>query len=331
MSKKKAKSKVLFLKQCYSFKSFDLEILNRTKHLYRWEDYSGNPVLEAGEPKDWVADPTTVTPSCSIDGYWHMFCCGGLGVRHYRSMDGLTWNYLSVVDSGYSPYVFMEDGVCYLFYQKGSRHNEVYIVCRKSEDLESWSEPYAILRGGLPWEQGLMGEPYVRNACMVKVFDNYLLYYSAGYLLLPDTGYEEPLFIGLATSKDGILGPYVKNSRPIMEPNPLDPWRNFGAGAIKVYYNSELNLLLGFENGIYIGADAHTHSALHLLVSTDGLIWLDAPYNPILKPEGNGWKKAFVYQCDVKRVGDELHLYYNARDGWRDATERIGLAVCKLK
>lgn len=310
--------------------NFNVEILAKVKHLHVWEDYHKNPILEAKEAGDWVADPTIITPERSPDGYWHMFCCGGLGVKHYRSTDGLEWSFLKVLDLGYSPYIFVEDNKYYLFYQKGSK-NETYIVCRKSEDLENWSDFNIILRGNLPWEIGLKGEPYVRNPCVLKLSDRYLLYYSASYMLLPDTGYDEPLFIGLAVSTEGITGPYIKNPEPIVKPDFLDPWRNFGAGAIKVYYDHKLNLLLGFENGIYIGSDGHTHSALHLLTSVDGVNWIDSPYNPILKPEGYGWKSAFVYQCDVKRIEDKLYLYYNARDGWKDATERIGLALCKIK
>jgi hypothetical protein len=30
---------------------------------------------------------------------------------------------------------------------------------------------------------------------------------------------------------------------------------------------------------------------------------------------------------DVKRVGEALWMYYNARDGWRFGVERIGLAI----
>jgi hypothetical protein len=312
------------------FQNFNLEFLSKARHLYVWKDSPNNPILSATEPKDWVADPTVVTPEQSPDGYWHMFCCGGLGVKHYRSSDGLNWGFLEVLGSGYSPFIFVEDGTYYLFYQESSK-NETYIVYRESRDLKNWNDPSIILKGDLSWEMGLKGEPYVRNPCILKLHDKYLLYYSASYILLPDTGYDEPLFIGLAVSTDGITGPYVKNPEPILKPDFLDPWRNFGAGAMKVYYDDGLNLLLGFENGIYIGPDGHTHSALHLLTSVDGVNWIDSPYNPILKPEGCGWKSAFVYQCDVKRVEDNLYLYYNARDGWRNATERIGLALCKIK
>lgn len=310
-------------------KRLDLEIADRFKYLYKWNDYAKNPILEATISGDWVADPTLVLSKDSPDGLWHMFCCGKTGIKHYTSTDGLLWDYSCHVDAeGYSPYIFVENDAFYLFYQKGRLGHEVYIVCRVSRDLKNWEDPFIVLKGDLSWETGVKGESYVRNPCIIRLFDKYLLYYSAGYTLLPDTGYDEPTFIGVATSTN-ITGPYIKSGTPIMKPDPLDPWRNMGAGAMKVYCYG--NMLLGFENGIYIGSDGHTHSALHLLISTDGFNWIDSPYNPILKPGFPEWKKAFVYQCDVKRLNDVLYLYYNSRDGWREGVERIGLATCTLR
>jgi hypothetical protein len=63
--------------------------------------------------------------------------------------------------------------------------------------------------------------------------------------------------------------------------------------------------------------------------SADGLSWDQVYPEPIVEPDGDGWKKALVYQLDVKRVGDEMWMYYNARSGWRFGRECIGLATCK--
>jgi hypothetical protein len=64
-------------------------------------------------------------------------------------------------------------------------------------------------------------------------------------------------------------------------------------------------------------------------VSKDGLAWEEAPFGPILLPGTADWKKALVYQLDCVSVGDELRIYYNARDEWLDGIERIGLSVLK--
>lgn len=295
--------------------------------LYRWNDHPSNPLIEATEKDDWVADPTLVMPEESPDGKWHMFC-SGKGIKHFVSEDGLRWDDRGLaLREGYSPFVFKEGDTFWLFYQIGlGKPRETAIVCRSSKDLQGWTERKVVLVGEHDWERGIHGEPYVRNPCLVKVGYEYWLYYSSGYILLPDTGYEEPSYVCLARSKD-ILGPYQKHNQPIISPSLTDKWRNLGAGAMKVYRLGEY--FMGFNNGIYWGADLRSHSAIHVLISEDGLQWFDSPKNPILAPTGNGWKKSHVYQLDCKIAGNELWLFYNARDGWTEGTERIGMASCR--
>jgi hypothetical protein len=109
-----------------------------------------------------------------------------------------------------------------------------------------------------------------------------------------------------------------------------DPWRNRGAGAIKVVYDEAKALYYGFNNGIYLDEEGRTRSAIMLMSSPDGLAWEQVYDRPIVGPGGDGWKKALVYQLDVARIGDEMWMYYNARSGWRVGRERIGLATCRL-
>ncbi len=61
--------------------------------------------------------------------------------------------------------------------------------------------------------------------------------------------------------------------------------------------------------------------------SADGFAWTQVDPEPIIGPEGSGWKRAFVYQLDVARSGRELRIYYNARSGWFLGAERIGVAI----
>jgi len=46
--------------------------------------------------------------------------------------------------------------------------------------------------------------------------------------------------------------------------------------------------------------------------------------------DGKGWDAAFVYAFDTTRVGDDIRAYYNAREGYKIGTERIGMATLKL-
>lgn len=75
--------------------------------------------------------------------------------------------------------------------------------------------------------------------------------------------------------------------------------------------------------------EGKSRSAISLLVSKDGINWIDAPFNPVIYPT-TGWKKALVYQLDVVWYKDKVIIYYNARDGWREGIERIGASeLCK--
>lgn len=55
--------------------------------------------------------------------------------------------------------------------------------------------------------------------------------------------------------------------------------------------------------------------------------WKDLPEN-LLIPPTEGWKKALVYQLDVVfNYEGKTIIYYNARDGWKEGTERIGASI----
>jgi hypothetical protein len=125
------------------------------------------------------------------------------------------------------------------------------------------------------------------------------------------------------------MGPYKKDPEPMIPMDAKDPYRCRGAGAVKVIYDERRALYYGFNNGIYLDDEGRTRSAILLMSSADGLRWEQVYPGPIVAPEGDGWKKALVYQLDVKRVGDEMWMYYNARSGWRFGRECIGLATCK--
>ncbi len=84
---------------------------------------------------------------------------------------------------------------------------------------------------------------------------------------------------------------------------------------------------LSVDEFIYRDAAGASRSAILLLASTDGFAWTQVDPEPIIRPEGSGWKRAFVYQLDVARGGRELRIYYNARSGWFLGAERIGVAI----
>ncbi len=289
-------------------------------------DHEANPLIHP-EPPDWViADPTFIPPSDSPDGLWHLFAHGVLsGLNHFISNDGIKWaNTHFNIASGIRPFLYKEGEIYYLLYEKLFTLLLGSVVLSQSVDLFNWTNPKVLLAPTYPWE-GVISRR-VGNPCLLKVDSKYRLYYSAGSIFIWDTLFYEPKYIGVAEAK-ALYGPYEKVSRPIISPAQKHPYRNIASGAIKVLRVGDL--WVGFNNGIYKDSKGRSRSSILLLHSQNGLEWTDVFPNPILAPT-TGWKKAFIYQCDVRKVGDSYWLYFNARDGWIVGTERIGLARLTL-
>lgn len=297
-------------------------------NLKTWVDYPGNPLIRPPSPEFLLGDPSVVLPGDSPDGRWHMFANTLLGVQHYTSGDGLDWARHRVIGPGFRVNVVNEGGAFYMFYEHfGVPQFRSHVAVRRSRDLWRWTRPEKVLIPTLPWEGGSISRN-VGNPCVLKTGDGFRLYYSAGVVFHRDLGFCEPRHIGVANAS-AIMGPYEKSTRPMLPMDPEDPYRNRGAGAIKVYYEEDSGRYMGFNNGIYLDAQGRTRSAILLLSSEDGLTWDAVGNDPVVRPEGDGWKRALVYQLDVKRVGGEMWMYYNARSGWRFGRECIGLATCK--
>ncbi len=288
-----------------------------------WIDSEENPLI-GPEPPEWIiADPTFISPQNSPDKRWHLFAHGILyGIYHYVSRDGLKWkNTGKHIAHGIRPFLFKEDNIFYLLYEKTFTSFLSSIAIIQSSDLFQWSPPKIILSPKFIWEGKRSRR--VGNPCLIKVNEKYRLYYSAASIFIWDALISEPKYIGVAEAKT-IEGPYRKYSSPIISPSPKHPYRNLSSGALKILpYNGGW---VGFNNGIYKDQLGQSRSSILLLYSDDGLHWQDVFKIPIIYPT-TGWKKAFVYQLDVRKIRNAYWLYYNARSGWKRGVERIGLAT----
>ena len=294
-----------------------------------WEDHPSNPLIQPPAGEELLGDPTLVLPEGSPDGRWHLFANSLAGIHHYASDDGVAWERVELGVVGGStmrPHVVLEDGVYHLLYEHFSGFGVSVIERRTSGDLEAWSDAIVVLEPELEWEtepQSTVGNPY-----LTRLDGEYRLYYSASGAELPDTGFPEPLWIGMARA-DAIEGPWIKEPEPIIGPSDDDPWRNHGAGSIKLLDETFDDLLIALNNGVYVQDDGTTGSAIRVLSSVDGVVWDDVCGEPVLRPSGqDDWKEAFVYGFDTARTeAGELRVYYNARDGWVPGSERIGMAT----
>lgn len=294
----------------------------------KWRDLPQNPLISPPEGTSVVGDPQVLLPG-ELDEDWHMFITGEGHLYLYRSPDGIAWERERTWEWRAATCFLLRRGAEWtLYYAAWGRREGVSTVlaCRSSPDLKEWGDETILLAPETAWE--LEGpRKQVRNPCVVPLPDGRLrLYYCGGTVWLDDCGYEEPKYIGAAEA-DSPTGPFERLEGPILGPDSK-PYRNFGAGAIKVY--AQEDGYLGFENGMYRDDRGRSRSAISLLVSEDGLEWTDPPFNPILPPT-TGWKEALVYQLDMVRLPDRLRIYYNAREGWAGTREFIGASEALLE
>ncbi len=309
-----------------------------------WSLFSEMPLIRPPFPSPIIADPTFVFPDDSPDGRWHLFAHSLMGIHHFTSEDGGTWNRNEIVlRNSMRPFLFQEDSGYYLLYES-IRHrgfpwqwlpgqpwaSAIEIV--HSTDLLSWSEPTTLLEPGQPWHKDDVNGSSLSNPCLVPFEGGYRLYFSAGLTFIPDCGFCEPSFIGVAEANH-IMGPFEPRNDPIIEPDVNRKYLNLAAGAMKVLQASDG--WVAFQNGIYWdSAKDQSGSAILLLSSNDGLHWIQQVGTPVLSPT-SGWRRSHIYALDVRYRAREnrFYLYFNARSNWHwtRGIERIGLLTGELQ
>jgi len=295
----------------------------------RWRDLPQNPLISPPEGTSVIGDPQVILPG-ELDEQWHMFITGEGHLYLHRSTDGIAWERERTYEwRAATCFLLRSQERWLLYYAAWARREGVSTVlaCRSSDDLEEWGEETVLLAPETDWERE-GPRKQVRNPCVLALPDGrYRLYYSGGTIWLDDCGYEEPKYIGAAEA-DSPAGPFERLEGPVLGPDPKKPYRNFGAGAMKVFPWE--GGYLGRANGRYRDERGRSGSGGDLLGSDDGLAWTDAPFNPILPPT-TGWKHALVYQLDMVRLPDRLRVYYNAREGWAGTKEFIGASEAMLE
>lgn len=310
-----------------------------------WQLYQDDPILKPGFPSPVLADPSFLFPENCPDGLWHLFAHNIFGVQEFLSEDGIHWKKRkTVVWNAMRPFIFLEDGTYYLYYEKYKflhvlmswfpyRKWKSHIEVRISKDLKSWSSPQTVITPKFTFHKDPKYGESVSNPCLVKFGKKYRMYFSSSLVFIPDCGFCEPKHITVAEANSP-LGPFSYFSDPILSPNEMDPFCNLGAGSIKVI--EWKGRYLGFQNGIFWNpVRKESCSAILFLQSEDGIHFDRINQTPILGPTGRGWKASHVYACDVKYSETEkiFILYFNARNKahWTQGKEAIGLFVGKVE
>lgn len=302
-----------------------------------WQLHEPNPLIAPPFGSPIIADPTFLCPDETPDGLWHLFAHSVWGLHHYISVNGLNWKHRKFLFTGaMRAHVYTENKTFYLLYERYAPMKLLVswlpglkwyseIVVRRSDDLIRWSKPQTLLKPCLSWHTDATLGSAVSNPCLVKTGKQYRLYYSASLVHLPDCGFNEPKYIGVATSEK-ITGVYKPLSEPVIFPDAADNRCNLGAGAIKVICCTDG--FVGFQNSIYQSpVTKKSGSAIQLLTSDDGVDWSYADSIPLLAPGAYNWMHSHVYALDVKKYNHCWHLYFNARNTWHwsKGREHIGL------
>lgn len=295
----------------------------------RWQ-VRPDPVLGPPFPSPVIADPTFLPPDQTPAGDWRLWAHSLLGLHGYRSDDGLRWQDTGTVTrNALRAHAIAMAGQYRLAYEKTRLFMPIglpwlsWIESRESVDLQIWSAPRRLLEASLPWHHAGRSRA-VSNPCLVPVPDGtWRLYYSAGLTALPDCGFNEPTWIGVAQGP-GPDGPFEPLAEPLLGPG--DGPASLCAGALKVMRVADG--WVGFQNAITWDG-RHSGSEIWVLGSVDGLAWEVLGDRPALAPSGTGWMATHVYALDVRDTSAGPRMYLNARDGyhWTRGRERIGFAT----
>ncbi len=285
--------------------------------------YEKNPVLKNPKNSFVVADPSVLTPSDSHDGKWHLFCHTFFGVYRYESTDGISFkNKGRIVNRAMRPNINYINGKYYLFYERtrplimnglnviNAVKWKSVIYVTESTDLINWSKPTPAFTDAKGFEKSDRGTA-ISNPFLLRESGINRMYYSCGMTFIKDCGFCEPTYIGYAESMD-IADGYISAEKPIISPDKNNPYLNLCSGCLKVYKLRDG--YIGIQNGLY-EKDGHSHSAIILLTSADGLSF---EFKKILvEPsvvDGKDWMKEFVYASHLVKYGNKLRLYFNARN-----------------
>ena len=341
----------------------------------KWSD-PGDPVIQPPSASPVVADPSFLLPEETPDGKFQLFAHTIWGIHRFESDDGVDWKHCGLaVRFGMRPFIREFHGIYYLYYERYPPflmplswlpvpwHSRIEV--RTSKDLIRWSSPKVCIKPGLPWHKAFRMSASVSNPCVVEIDSGFRMYYSASLVFVPDCGFSEPAYIGIAEASSP-EGPWKCEQDPILSPDPELPGRNMGCGSIKVFAVDDG--WIGLQNGIFLesgeskstqgsgsgmtvaargpgkseagtekdgeensGPSSVSRSALFLLTSKDGKVWHYGRRDPMIRPS-QGWMKSHVYACDCRMLANGTwSLYFNARDEWNvfKGKERIGLIAAK--
>lgn len=317
-----------------------------------WYPFSDEAVIKSIWYMNRLGDPSILLPNESPDQKWHLFGHTFLGIVHFISENGISWQPRRMIElRGHSPSIYVEDGVYYLLYEKHDAfpsqldsfftkrtkkkavsHSRIEV--RSSTDLVLFSEPKIILDSReIPFAIDGLGRPRVSRPQLFKEKDLYTLFFGASHVVLSDTSHKASRYFASATSA-ALLGPYevTNNNKPLIEPDGDDPSRSLAVGSVRVIQASDGYVAI--QCGKYWDKELkRSSSSVIQIESRDGVTWLPSTRPQILTPPPSGWASRYIISCDARYKADEgcVYCYFSASSKKRffPTKEAIGLLLGK--
>jgi len=285
-----------------------------------WTKYPGNPVLTSGPSGSWNRNLIEGCVLYNADSSrYEMWFAATSGVFPYRigyakSTDGISWDMrpdpVLTPTSGtwdqYSiqlPFVIRENGQYKMWYSSSPPdYNQCKIGYATSPDGIEWTKDTLhnpIFGPGTDsWEAGGVMACYV-----MPVSGGYKIWYTGFTTALANGN----LYIGYATSEDGISWQRDTINNPVLEPGVAGGWEGKWVWYPEVLFIDELYYMwyagsnIGYWDLIEVG----------LATSPDGVEWTKHPQNPVLSPSPGMWDGARVECSSIKLIGDSLWMWYH--------------------
>jgi hypothetical protein len=294
------------------------------------QDYCQNPVLKPVHFGEWIlGDPTVVIHNNQI----HLWANEIFhGIIHFVAPVDNPFDFSELENSISSPgatrpfALKTKDSVILYFeqYTLSSLYYDSILMYTEAKLTGGWrwTQPKQVLSPFLKWEKigtRRVGNPFVFYN---KYKKKWWLYYSASSIHLNDSNIDEPLYIGLAEANSP-KGPWSRTSKIVVRCSK----NTIGLGSLKVFKQLSEYHLLGFCNRIV--SERKTGSIISLIQSTDGGLTWTVKKDKLIAPTQTmrSWKKAYVYGYDFIEYSPGYSLiYYNARNGWKNGVETIGVS-----
>jgi len=321
-------------------------LLPELEYLY-WFPFSDEPLLQGKWYQPRLSHPAVLFPEDSVDEKWHMFCHSWMGLHHYISSSGLSWEHMAVIEyNGRYPSIYIEDGVYYKkkkkrgmripFLTKRRREEskeyrrESHIEMRSSTDLQIWSNPrHLISAEDISTSSAFLKKGQLSHPQIVKYDQGYRLYVGSSCV---DKTLDVARYTMSAISPE-IIGPYRQEGEHIVvEADGNDYYRSLGSGQLQVY--CEKTSCYAIQNSYYYDEKRNKEaSAITVLKSQDGLHFSPLDIEPILIPSEKGWASDHILTSSLRYKEDEScwYCYFSAAytNEYRITRESIGLLIGK--